>query len=313
MNLRRMVFDLTRLFFRKSRVLTAIQHIARLRKPAKRFWTWEVYSLGAALRRVFNLGWRQPLCFGSDHGVSLATAPSDIEEGMGPAPYVTWSSWRASLKFSDSRLVYRVQHPWVPFRKLKGYSMSPKAHGTLVFVPHSVPGLNYEQFDLESFIAMVNRLPDVFHPLTFCLQFHDANVRSAILIAKSGAKVVTLGNSLSLSFVDRFYSLVRGYEYATSPSAGSQLFYCHELGVKYFLFDPEKKFQRRLEPTEGLVLPNDEIVQRIEEAFDFSNISTHQRQRNLIVDEGLGLDLEAADWYGYRSLLEDYKGNELRG
>jgi len=300
----RVVGDLLQLFVRKSRVIAGLEHVLRLRKPERTFWTWEVYSLGATLRRTLGLGWGSEIKTGSDHGISLATAPSQAEENMRPAPYVTWSSWRASLKFSDERPVYRVQHPWIPYRRLKGFTKSPKARGTLVFVPHSVPNLSYEGFELEGFIEMVNQLPKEFRPFTFCLQFHDANLSTALKIARFNVRVVTLGNSLSPSFANRFYSLISKYEFATSPSIGSQLFYSHELGVRYFLLDPEKQFQRRLQPTQGIALPNKEIVNRIEEAFDFGNLETHSREKDAIVYDALGLGLDAAQNFGYTPILK---------
>jgi hypothetical protein len=307
LNQRGLVVDLIKLFLRNSRVLAAFEHLLRLRTPDNKFWTWEVYALGAALRRVLNLGWGPRLSVGSDHGINLGTEPGDSDQKLETDIHVTWSLWRAKMEFHDARLVLRAQHPWVPYRKIKGYSLSPQARGTIVFVPHSVPGLDYEEFNIEDFLATLKSLPEKFHPLTLCLQFHDASIEAVIKIAKAGYRSVTAGNSLSPSYADRFYSIIRTHQYATSPSIGSQLFYCHELGVRYFLFDPQKKFQRRLNPTKGVPLPNQEITERIKEAFDIGNIDTHERERDSMVNEGLGLDLDSLDNFGYDLLLKSIK------
>jgi hypothetical protein len=303
-----LVVDLTNLFIRKSRVLAAFEHLLRVRTPDKEFWTWEVYALGAALRRVLNLRWNTRLRAGSDHGINLGTEPGDSDKKLNTDIHVTWSLWRAKMEFPDARLVLRAQHPWVPYRKSKGYKLLPQARGTIVFVPHTVPGLDYEEFNIEDFLATLKSLPEKFQPLTLCLQFHDASIEAVVKIAKAGYRSVTAGNSLSLAYADRFYSLIREHEYATSPSIGSQLFYCHELGLKYFLFDPGKKFQRKLKPTNGVPSPNLELVKRIEGAFDFASMGSRLRERNTIVEDGLGLDLDASQNFGYGPLLKSIKG-----
>ena len=308
LNKMRLVCDLLSLFVRKSRILAALERIVKLRSPDKKFWTWEVYALGATLRQVLNIGWGPKLNAGSDHGISLGTEPSRADLLLETDLHITWSSWRSTMNFPDGRMVSRTQHPWVPYRKLKGYHLSSQARGTIVFVPHSVPGLDYEEFDLDAYLETLKALPKPFQPLTLCLQFHDASVGAVIKIAKAGFRAVTAGNSLSLSYADRFYSLIRTHEYATSPSIGSQLFYCHELGLKYFLFDPGKKFQRKLKPTNGVPSPNLGLVQKIEEAFDLANMGSRLRERDTLVSAGLGLDLDASQNFGYGPLLKSIKG-----
>lgn len=300
----RLAIDLLTLFVRKSRLLAGIEHLIRFRVPDKTFWNWEVYGLGSTLRKVLGIGWSRQLNAGSDHGVNLGTEPGEADIKLQTDLYLTWSSWRAQMSFPDNRVVVRVQHPWVPYRKIRRYHLSPKARGTIVFVPHSVPGLRYEEFNLDLFLDNLELLPAELRPLTLCLQFHDASAESALKITKAGHRCVTVGNSLSPSYADRFYALIRNFEYATSPSIGSQLFYCHELGNKYFLFDPESRFQRRLEPTPGVPLPNLAIVQKIEEAFAFKNLGQNSMAKNSVVAEGLGLDLGAEGLYGYEPFLE---------
>jgi hypothetical protein len=279
----------------------------RVRTPDKTFWTWEVYGLGATLRRVLGLGWRQKLSVGSDHGVSLGIEPGEADLGIQTNLHVTWSSWRAKMIFPDGRAVLRAQHPWVPYRKMKGYCLSPRAQGTIVFVPHSVPGLSLEEFDLELFLVSLESLPSKMRPFTVCLQVHDATLEFIMKIIKAGHRFVTVGSSLSPSYADRFYRIVRAFEYATSPSIGSQLFYCHELGIKYFLFDQENKFQRKLKPTDGVPPPSLAIVQEIEEAFAFRSLGQSSGAKDSIVAAGLGLQLEAKELYGYLPLLESLK------
>jgi len=296
-------FDYVLLLIRKSRILTALEHLFRLRIPDRQFWNWEVYSLGSSLRRIAGISWYRRIPLSSDHGIALANEPSKAEEELGAPCHVTWSSWREKLNFSDKRQVLRIQHPWIPYRKLRGYTLAPHAKGTLVFVPHSVPGLDFEAFDLEAFVETMGLLPAEMKPLTFCLQFHDANLSSALTISRAGHRFVSVGNSLSPSYADRFYRTIRPYKYATSPNIGSQLFYCHEFGLKYFLFDPEKLFQRKLRPVAGVPAPNAEVISKIQNAFAFVNLNSHNQEREAIVRDGLGLDLLLNKGGNYRALL----------
>ena len=53
--------------------------------------------------------------------------------------------------------------------------------------------------------------------------------------------IITIGNPNSVEFVDEFYKTTTQFKYATSNSAGSQLYYCVEMGMPYFILGEEPR------------------------------------------------------------------------
>jgi len=287
-------------WLRCSRLLGQIANISNMFVPSRKFWTWGLYGLGFALKSNLGLPQRQRLKLGSDHGVSLSTSPSRAEKAMESSIFITWSKWRAeNMKFSDGRTVLQVQHPWVPFRKANNIILSKEPAGTLVFVPHSVPGIPSPALNLNAYITFINSLPKEFHPLTFCLHFNDMRRGLDKDIKKRGFRVTTAGNTLHPRFANRFYSILRDFEYATSPTIGSQLFYAHELGVKYFIHDYQVKARGEELVDAGDAAWLKTLVARIEEAFSRDKLNLYSAIKDDIVRDALGLDIEISRLYGY--------------
>jgi hypothetical protein len=269
-----------------------LQNLALGRKPSAQFWTWEVYGLGHATKDLLGIPQHKTLNCGSDHGVHLETDASAEEIMLGSDLFVTWSKWRTNLKFQDGRRVVQMQHPWISYsqkhRLRKSSGEGPR--GTLAFVPHSVPGMESEYFSLSDYIQELLSLPVEFHPISLCFHVHDLNFRTMMLAIRMGTPVETVGAPLSPSYARRFYKLIRNFKFATSPGIGSQLFYCEELGLEYFLFDPSRKFQRGLLSHSGPG-QSPEVEGRIRELFTLQGVSQHKEEKAAIVSDALGLNV----------------------
>ena len=189
-----------------------------------------------------------------------------------------------------------MQHPWVSYSHKHGLRKPPRGGptGTLAFVPHSVPGMEAESFSLSEYVEEVLSLPADFHPISFCFHVHDINLRTLLAAAKMGIRVETVGAPLSPSYVRRFYKLVRRFRFATSPGIGSQLYYCQELGLEYFLFDPSTKFQRKLLAFDGPG-QSPELEKRIQQIFTLRGISENTEEKTLLVCDALGLSIEVPE------------------
>jgi hypothetical protein len=274
---------------RASRLLAQVSNFLLFKWPSKTFWTWEVYGLGHSLKDVLGIAQRKKICAGSDHGITFDVAPIAAEVAIPARIHVTWSKWRTSLEFPDNREVIRIQHPWIAFRKKHAISRSKNATGTLVFVPHSVPG-SKSYFDLKGYVNFLSLLPQEFHPLVFCLHMHDVERKTIRHIQKEGFSVVTTGSSLHPRYIRRFYGILKNFKYATSSSIGSQLFYCHEFGIKYFLYDHKSKFQRS-EPFFFVPPAHEYVLEQIEKTFGFENLLDPSLAKDKIVNDALGLDL----------------------
>jgi hypothetical protein len=289
--------ETVKLKLRTSRLLSIFANLLILSIPSRTFWTWDLYGLGNSLKDVQGIAKRKKIRTSSDHGLSIYVHPLPDEVAIPADTHVTWSQWRTSLKFPDSRKVIRIKHPWIEYRKKHSYVLSGNAMGTLVFVPHSVPG-DHTNLDVKHYVNLMSTLPSIFHPLVFCLHAHDVNVKTIRAIHNEGFSAVTVGNSLHPRYVRRFYRLLKDFEFASSSTIGSQLFYAHEFGVKYFLHDPENRFQRVSNYELSLETDN-EIVYRVEKAFGIDNVFDRSVEKDSIVSEALGLDcitLNARDY-----------------
>lgn len=301
------LFRALRLLTRSSRLFAVLQNLAIGRKPSKQFWTWEVYGLGSATKDLLDLPPNQTLKCGSDHGILLETEPSEQEINLGSDLFVTWSKWRADLMFPDGRRVVQMQHPWISFRH-KYQFRKPRgedSRGTLAFVPHSVPGLISEDFKLSTYLDELLSLPVEFHPISVCFHVHDVSFENIMLTLQMGIGVETVGSSLSPTYTSRFYNMIRDFKFATSPSIGSQLFYCQEFGVEYFLFDPSKRFQRQPLNYDGPI-PDVALQSRLEELFTLEGIWQNKDAKDLIVSDALGLTMPKPTDSRLRELLSQY-------
>ena len=294
-------FQLIRTVLKSSRLLTQLSNLAIGRRPSNQFWTWEVYGLGIATKSVLGVPQRKVLALGSDHGVNLTTVPDEMEESLSSDAYVTWSHWRAGLNFANNRQVIAMQHPWVSYRKKIGISLSDHRAGTLAFVPHTVPGMKTEDFNIHDYVSRLLSLPKTFHPITLCLHVHDVSVKRILDLTKQGVAVETVGHSLSPHYVKRFYSLARNFRYATSPIIGSQLFYMQEFGVDYFLFNPSS-YQGKLLGYRGPAL-DATLTKNIELAFSLENVSQASEEKSSIIQSAMGINYSDASSENIRTLL----------
>jgi hypothetical protein len=293
----RKALEIFKLKLLTSRLLAQIANLLILRWPSKVFWTWEVYGLGYALKDAQGIAQRRKIRTSSDHGLTFRVNPLSDEMNIPADTHVTWSEWRTCLKFPDGRKVIRIQHPWVTYRKKNNILLSKNASGTLVFVPHS--GLGWPtEFDVTSYVNLVSSLPDNFRPLVFCLHMHDVNRDVIRAIQDEGFSVVTVGNSLHPRYVRRFYRLLKNFEFATSPEIGSQLFYAHELGLKYFLHDPENKFQRSAVIDANFQIHQD-VVEKIHVAFGIDNLLDKSMAKHNLTNDALGLDCDTINFHKY--------------
>lgn len=238
-----------------------------------------------------------PLPLSGDHGHTPFAHLGSHEKEEKTIFHITWSRPRAkSLSKTSAKVPIRVRHPWITFRENRGIRQEQTASGTLVFYSHSNRHNNIELPSVESYIDKLKRLPSEYQPVVICLHMHDVAKNLHLDLAKYGLPIITLGETSSQYFVERFYDMVKRFKFATSSTGGSELLYCEELGVKYFIIGEE--------PTEtdasGQIVKNSEeyltyqpMSMNIEEAKAalFRQFPPTETQEKLIfVSDLLGLD-----------------------
>ena len=202
----------------------------------KPYWTTEVYGFGRCYRDWLNWPRILPIPVYGDHGVNLTPSLYPHETDNTAKYHLTWLKQRvaAGAKQTQKKIV-EICHPWVTYRKSRGISVSPDASGTLIFLPHSTDLVEVDDFDYAEYINDLLALPEHFKPLIACVHMHDIAKGLHKKVKALGIPVVTFGNVSDSYFVDRFYDIAAKFEYATSNFGGSELFYCEDIGVKYFV------------------------------------------------------------------------------
>ena len=200
------------------------------------FFSTEVYGHGRAIR--FVTGWPHflPLPFAGDHGIEYGNDLYEHEWNNPSRTHLTWSAWRKDAATPRGKRVIHVTHPWVSFRRMKGLSRDPNSTGTLLFVDHSIPTFEmHRPAGWEELLDLYRELPKKYWPTAMCLHPNDIVSGLHKELRPLGLPLVTAGNGASPFFVDRFYEIVRHYEFGSSSGIGTQTFICEEFGVRYFL------------------------------------------------------------------------------
>jgi len=207
------------------------------------YWPAELYSFGRCYREWLGMPSWFPLPIYGDHGVALAGEFSPHEVNSKPKVYLTWNEERAeSLKKIAKKRILHCPHPWILFRRKYGLKKKSNARGTLVFLSHTNDGIEISDYSLDHYLEELRSLPDSYKPLVFCIHRHDVDKKYHLKLRKYGFPLVSCGDTCSPYFVERFYSIISHFQYATSNFLGSQLFYCEEFGVAYFLKGDEPVF-----------------------------------------------------------------------
>jgi hypothetical protein len=211
-------------------------------------WESEHTSYGRAFRALARYpGWL-PLLFGADHGVMHGSRCWTNETDTPYPAFFTWLAKKNVLMRTKCRKrSYHIAHPWSFYRRKYFPRLPADRAGTLVYFPHS-NATSSHVFDVEQYIADLQSLPAQYQPVTICLSFHDVWAGLHKRLRKYGIPLVTAGHGNSRRFIDRFYSLLYPFRYATSPNVGSHTFYIMEAGVPFFLFGPYPRIEVKNSP-----------------------------------------------------------------
>ena len=215
-----------------SRISAILEAILSGHLPSRHYWTLNLYSNGRTLKRSAGLSRFRKIKVSTDHGLSFAVNSVQGEEQIPASLHLTWSQWRDHPDFSNSRQTLLIEHPWISYRKARGYRPLANRAGTIVFVSHSVPGKAAPLLDVSSIIDQVEANQDLPRPLVYCFHMHDFRLGIHKEFQNRGRKVATLGNTLSPFFVDRFYRTIRNFEVLLSFTTGTQVLLGYEFGLK---------------------------------------------------------------------------------
>jgi hypothetical protein len=276
-------------------------------------WTAEVYSFGRCYRLIANYPKILPLFFYSDHGAGLHSNLYPHEISNTSEVHFTWSALKVTRNSNSvNKRFIHITHPWVIYRKKRGYFKSKSSKGTLVFFTHHIPGVEWQGHDDDQYLQELKQLPEKFHPIVLCMHMHDINAGHHKMVRHWGFPIVTVGSIYDDAFIDRFYNLVSQFSYGTSQEWGSQTAYMIEMGIPYFFLGkpPVLVNLTHKEMPKGQVgrFQDDEhkrYVEKSEQLFSqpLDNVSTEQLS---FVDEVLGLNSAVSEQETARLIWQSF-------
>jgi hypothetical protein len=265
-------------------------------------WESEHTSYGRAFRHLAAYPRLLPLFFCADHGVMLGARCWQNETDSAYPVFFTWLRKKSeSMNKNFGKRAYHIVHPWVYYRR-KHFPNLPKDRlGTLVFFPHS-NGMSSHILDIDQYVADLKSLPPKCHPIVICLSFHDVLAGLHKKMRKYDVPLVTAGHGNSQNFIDRFYSLLYQFRYASSPNVGSHTFYIMESAVPFFLHGPYPQIEIKSSAyvVDGVygneILGDDDDLEKINEfiglMYEINDEVTPEQQRGIA--HYLGLDSTAS-------------------
>ena len=204
--------------------------------PFRLYWPAELYSFGRCYREWLGFPSWVPLPMSGDHGAwSPGGSFSPHELNSKTNIHLSWHDKRFEiLKSSSRKNVIHCPHPWITFKNRLGLKRKNSSCGTLVFLPHSCVGIEVEDYSFNGYIDELLSLPPKFHPFILCIHRHDVQKKLHLQLLDYNLPIITAGETSSPYFVERFYSMISNFRFATSSDIGSQSFYCEDFGVRYF-------------------------------------------------------------------------------
>jgi FkbM family methyltransferase len=210
------------------------------------YWTAEIYGFGRYIRKYgFYPSWL-PLCVYTDHGPGACTpAPHELASLAPVQLYhspISVNNWRAISK----KTCYCFYSPFVFYRKKNKIEISADAKGTIAFPAHTTASID-DISDIQVYIDQLKNLPEVFQPVGVCLHQTDINKGLHKKFIDNGFDVFTAGNSLDDRFLERFYSIIKNFKYATSNILGSYTYYCVEMEIPFFIYGEKPQLINKLD------------------------------------------------------------------
>lgn len=241
----------------------------------------------------------QEIAVAGDHGVGFSLTASDKERRMPGENFLTWSEWRLHLDLNSTKKIHLIKHPYIDFISCEKIHLDHNRRGTLVFVPHSVPGLKSQPFDTREFIESVTSIKGLDSPFVFSLHMHDIGGVIHQLLLDHGQEVVSAGDTSHPRYVYRFFEMVRGFKFACGTTIGSQTFFLHHIGLDYFLIPGSSNMTRAV--TLERIMAKE--LRQAEEMFDFKNLYRRKEEKDDLVARGLGISIKSISNKQIKSLI----------
>jgi hypothetical protein len=255
-------------------------------------WTSEVYGFGKHLRVYGRYPKKWPLLVNNDHGFALSDLPQKSDLESTALVHLAHSKRRAKAwREVSKKTCFVIFSPFVFYRRNNKVAQGRDATGTLAFPAHTTPNID-DLSNVENYIKQLLDLPEIYHPISVCLHYHDVNKGLHKVFAKYSIPVYCAGHPMDLKFTERFYDILRKFKFSTSNTIMSCLLYSTEMGIPHFIYgEPPQYFNKgdtNLEKGNYNPIEDLNMGKRLMKLFQgpFTTISKEQFQ---LVEDELGL------------------------
>jgi hypothetical protein len=272
------------------------------------YWTVELYSFGRCYREWLGLPYWMPLPLYGDHSISNESFFSPHEVNSKPKHYITFSKFRfKSLKKEKKKILLQLPCPWIMFRHKHKLKKKKNAIGTIIFFSHTCDGIEIKDYNFDKYFRELKAMPSKYHPLVICMHMNDINKGYHLKIRKYGIPIISAGETSSPYFVERFYSMISRFNFATSSRGGSELYYCEEFGIPYFIKGEEPGYINFGNKNKPLGIEKSVAINKQIKLFSNFPPRRSQYQRQFISDTiGISVNKEKAKKFFYRYLIKEY-------
>lgn len=204
-----------------------------------------IYGLYAIIREYAGCPATLPLYCRYEHGWNPIPEPDPYDAQTDKPLMLVWSRRRLQEWNEKSSIPAAiVGAPFIHYRKSRKIEKDIDAKGTIAFPAHSQPTID-AVFNIDAYCKQLQSLPSEFQPVTICLHLHDIERKKDEKYKEYGFNVVSAGPIwvLGFEFVEKFYDLLRGHQYATSNQVGSYSFYAVEMGIPFFIYGEQAELE----------------------------------------------------------------------
>lgn len=198
------------------------------------FWTSETYSFGEHYRNYCNFPKKLSLNIYSDHGIGNSTVYKHELKNNAPAIFLFSEKKMKNYKELSNKPCYLVLPPLISYRRKSRIKKSPNAKGTLAFPIHSTPSIDIN-FNIDSYIEKLKKLPEDMQPVCVSLHMHDINKGLHKKFIENNIPVYCAGNVADIKFGERFYNILKHFKYACSNAIGTYTYYALDLDIPFSL------------------------------------------------------------------------------
>jgi hypothetical protein len=209
------------------------------------FWVNNVYGIGFWLKKYAYYPSWLPLCNYIEHGISLSDVIPKHEKETDATLFFRHSPIRTEYhKKILKNDVYCIISPYAFYRSSKKIKKKSTAKGTLYFPSHSTESVD-DLTNWDDFIADLSNIPEKFKPIDICL--HPTDIMKGLdkAFISKGYKVYSSESYTSNKFLEKFYDILKNYNFTMSNTVGAYAFYATEMGIPFSLYGAEPKWYNR--------------------------------------------------------------------